>query len=235
MHMRPFLIGLLLCTITASAAHADSDGYYCVGADYLAVEFRSFSTPGIAGKHVLRIARWGGIRGPEWAGEVVMDDFQPHIMTCGQDEIVIEGAGDRPNGWLTYTIRLDSVRRPEIAARTNELQYDFTTKRSQNLPNLGNWSQPGVTRLSDPAASAVVQIRMTRTSQPMNPGMRHDRKSVLEELDAEGNVHCSLLLFEGMSEESGGVFVERDRGPADALAQRQGRRTPVGGSGDRVR
>jgi hypothetical protein len=206
MTMRPFLIGLLLSAITASTAHADSDGYYCVGNGYLAVEFRSFATPGLAAKHVLKIARWGGYRGPEWAGEVVMDDFQPHLMTCGQDEIVIEGAGDRPNGWLTYTIRFDSAGMPVIAARTSEISFDFATKRRQNLPNLGNYSQPGVTRVSDSTASAVVQIRTTRTSVPMNPGMRHDRKAVLEELDAAGDVHCSLVLFEGTSEESGGMW-----------------------------
>ena len=203
MPMRPLLPALLLCALTASTARADSDGYYCAGEGYLAVQFRNFSARGPAKKHVLRIVRWDADNGSRWAGEVVMDDFQPHGMICGRDEVVIEGAGDRPNGWLTYTVRFDSAGRPVIAARTNELPFDFTSKRSGNLPNLGEYSQPALVPLIGGTASTRFQLRITRTTHLLNPGVRDDRRSVLEECDEAGRVRRWFVLFDGMDYQFG--------------------------------
>ena len=54
--MRSIFLALVITLAIALPAVADRDDYYCVGPDYLAKEFRSFSTPGLAGPHVVKIA-----------------------------------------------------------------------------------------------------------------------------------------------------------------------------------
>ena len=44
-HVRQLLTALALLTVSAQAARADSDGYFCIGPNYLAVQLRSFNTP----------------------------------------------------------------------------------------------------------------------------------------------------------------------------------------------
>lgn len=65
--------GCVACAIAAVAllgspatARADSDGYYCVGGGFLAMEFRSFNTPGLPGPQVHKIARLDTIHGARW-------------------------------------------------------------------------------------------------------------------------------------------------------------------------
>lgn len=203
--MKALVVGLILLALAAPGARADSDGYYCVGKDYLAVEFRSFNTRGLAGPHVLKIARWDGALGPRWVGEVVVEEFQTHTLTCRPDGIAFEGAGERGRGWVSYVVGLDSAGVPRIVSHNNEAVYSFPSKaKSVPLPNLGNWARPGVTALPASTPTARFQLRTTLNSQREATGFRHERRTVLEQVDAAGTVRRSLLMSEGVSHESNG-------------------------------
>ena len=60
--MRSIFLALVITLAIALPAVADRDDYYCVGPDYLAKEFRSFSNPGLAGPHVVKILHFDLMR-----------------------------------------------------------------------------------------------------------------------------------------------------------------------------
>src|SRR5690349_21767219 len=118
--MRGILIGLLFILAAALPAAADSDGYFCVGPDYLAMEFRSLNTPALAGPHVVKILHFDQYADRRWAGEVTVEDFRPHLMVCEQETVLLEGAGNRGRGWVSYTVALGATGGPGIASVRND-------------------------------------------------------------------------------------------------------------------
>lgn len=184
------LTALAVLVLCARVAYADSDGYYCSGPGYLAVEFRSFNTPDLRGAHVLKIVRIGAAGGPRWTGEVVLDDFQPHRLTCGPDNVTLEGWG---SGFISYVVGLDTAGVPRIRARSVDPGRKFTPLAPEPA-NLGDWAREGVTAIAAPGGSHRFQLRVTRTSRPESQGIRHEGTTALEELDTSGNVVRSLLL-----------------------------------------
>ena len=198
---RSFLLSLMLVTVFGRAARADSDGYFCIGAGFIAVEFRAFSTPGLNGPHVLKIARFDAERGPRWAGEVIVEDFQTHTLACGAKTIMFEGAGDRGRGLVTYIIQLDSAGPPRIVSHTSDPGYKFRTL-PRGPDNIGNLAQPGIVELSSRGGYPRFQLRVTETSHRVESGVQHDTQSVLEEIDASGRVRRSLEIYKGGRYES---------------------------------
>ncbi len=188
--MRRVLTVLAVLVLSARPAFADSDGYYCTGPGYLAVEFRSFNTPGLRGPHVLKVVRFDALHGPRWAGEVILDDFQPHRLTCGPDSVTLEGWSE---GFVSYEVALDANRVPRIRARAADPGRKFAPL-SPTPGNLGDWAQPGVTPIPAPGESHRFQLRVTRTSQPERGGIRHSGTTEFEQLDESGKVVRSLLL-----------------------------------------
>jgi hypothetical protein len=199
--MGRLLSALAVLALSARVAYADSDGAYCTGPDYLAVELRSFNTPGLGGDHVLKVARFDVAGGPRWTGEVVLDDFQTHRVTCGHDSVTIEGWRI---GFVSYVVTLDANRVPRIHARSADPGRKFLFLGADPA-NLGNWAAPGVTRISAPGATHAFQVRVTRTSQSEPGGIRHETTSTLEELeelDRSGRVIRSLRLYSGTRHET---------------------------------
>lgn len=200
--MRRILLGLLLTLATAFLAFADSDGYFCVGPDYLAMEFRSFNTPGLAGPQVVKILHFDKDGGPRWAGEVIVEDFQPHGMVCQPQTVLLEGAGNGGRGWVYYTLALGASGGPGIASVRNDPAHIFVP--TGEPPNLGNWARPGVIPLRIESLSRRFQLRISETSSPEGREIRHDHRTVLEEMDDGGRVIRSLPITEGTSYESTG-------------------------------
>src|SRR5215831_6873877 len=135
--MRSLPTAMFLIAAAVLPTYADSDGYYCVGPGYLAVEFRSFSTPSINGPHVLKILPFDEELGPRWAGEVVAEDFQPHVLTCGTTRIVFEGVGDSRRGLVSYVVEFDSTGWPQISSVSNDPSYVFVPRNGPENLELG--------------------------------------------------------------------------------------------------
>src|SRR5947199_9673837 len=114
--MRSIFLALVITLAIALPAVADRDDYYCVGPDYLAMEFRSFNTLGLAGPHVVKILHFDQDAEPRWAGQVIVEDFQPHRMVCEAQTILLEGAGSRGRAWVYYTVALAATVGPSIAS-----------------------------------------------------------------------------------------------------------------------
>src|SRR6266853_186069 len=85
-----------------SPSRADNDGSFCTSKGYIAYELRNGITPGVAG-HVLKVVRFEPQRGTYVAGEVPLQDFQVHRMTCSHDAAV--RCFKRGTGTLQFRLR----------------------------------------------------------------------------------------------------------------------------------
>jgi hypothetical protein len=75
-------VGLALAIIFAAlSAYAEEDGAFCVSEGYLAYELLSGLTSGVNG-HVVKVVKFGPEQGIYAAGEVTLQGFQVHEMTC---------------------------------------------------------------------------------------------------------------------------------------------------------
>jgi hypothetical protein len=186
---------IVLALLMPALAHADSDGYFCVGAGYMAVEFRSFNTKSLAASHVLKIARFDQ-NGPRWAGELVLEDFQTHTIACGAATILIEGAGERGRGLVSYLIVIDSAGAPAILRHTSNPEHRFDSFPPEP-ENIGVWAQEGIRHLPDRGGYPQYRLRVTRSSQRRNGAIYHLMTSALEEVDAGGGILRALTISKG--------------------------------------
>lgn len=185
----------LIAVLAASPLYADSDGYYCVGAGFIAVQFRSFNTPRLKGKHVLKVARFDEVNGPRWAGEVVLEDFQPHTLSCGAKTIFIEGIGKKGRGLVSYSVGVDgdSIR---VVAHNSDPHHDFAYL-PEGPPNIGAWARPGVYDLPNRGDFPRFQLRVTRTSRSEPGRVIHTQRSLLVEIVRGGRPRRSLAIYSG--------------------------------------
>jgi hypothetical protein len=101
--IKRIVFGLVsLSSLSAAPTFADSDGYYCVGADYIAYQF-GLAAPPVA-PHTLYVVRFdeSGVQGTE---AVQLPQFQVHGMRCGD-------AGVDIVSWdSVHTVSFDSAGR----------------------------------------------------------------------------------------------------------------------------
>lgn len=71
---------LLLVTAGSVPAFADSDGYFCVGPDYLAYQFGMAAPP--VRPHVLHVIRFTSQRFFDAPATIELPQFQVHGMLC---------------------------------------------------------------------------------------------------------------------------------------------------------
>ena len=193
--MRQLFIAVSLIAGVVLPSYADSDGYYCVSPGYLAVEFRSFATPGIRGPHVLRIFRFDEKLGPRWTGELPVEDFQTHTLSCERERVIFAGVGSPERGRVTYVVNIASDGTPTLASVQSDPAYVFVPQ--PELPNLGLWARAGVTLLPSDTTSRRFLLRVTTESHRQDGAIHHDKKTVIEEVDATGITRTSLLIHEG--------------------------------------
>jgi hypothetical protein len=198
-------VALLVATILAlgsTSAHADSDGYYCIGAGFLAAEFRSFNTPGLRAGHVVRIALLDTLRGARWSDEIVIEDFQTHVLACATRMIIVEGASGPGRGLVSYVIRVDTTGKASITEHTSDPAHRFVGTGPTEPPNLGDWATPGVMTFMHFGGGAYFQLRVTRRDTPISASLiRHNVRSVIECV-VEGRIRSSLVVHEGHRDES---------------------------------
>jgi hypothetical protein len=81
-------IGLAFLIGPCSIALADSDGYYCVGPDYLIYQINE---PGVAEAHKLYLVPFTNGFDSISRYELTLPDFQVHDMHCDEDCVTIFG------------------------------------------------------------------------------------------------------------------------------------------------
>jgi hypothetical protein len=84
---------LWCCFLSLSAAPAFANNY-CTGRGYIAfdaLEGRPVVTPGLQSRHVLRVFRFGGVRGIYKAGDWPMRNSGISSMWCNGDHVVVSG------------------------------------------------------------------------------------------------------------------------------------------------
>jgi len=191
---RAIQLSLLLAGLALfpGLARADSDGYFCAAKGYAAVEFRSFSTPGLTAVHVLKIIRFGTAQGIHWAGELPLPDFQTHFMRCQAARVEIAGWGNRD---VRYTI--DVVQKGKLRIIPGTENSAEKSRESSGLSNLGLWSRPGTFPLQSDDPRHTYQIVCTVSDTPMNQAVKHDHKTEIVQMDGSGKVSQRLLIFEG--------------------------------------
>lgn len=143
------LLSWLLAVVTLATpdeVRADSDGYYCVGPDYIAYQLRGWQWFN-RGEHRLTIVHFDA-KGIRFSGEIVLgEDFQPHAMHCEADFVRIEGWG---RSYLQVEVRLDSDMGPVLTSTVyDEARVFDGADFPALLPNLGDWSQPGVSIIAE--------------------------------------------------------------------------------------
>lgn len=194
---RSVLIALCAVLAVPAAALADSDGYYCVGPDYLAYQFGLGALP--IASHRLSIVRLtsAGIL----ADTVRFDlpQFQVHGMICDARTIRI-AAYD-----AIYTVQLDEARRPtsftKSAAIGSAVPIEMV-RAQRNLAGLGysfdyrDWGKT-VRRalLTGPDAHAFVLEFVPDSVKPTH--CTTQVTTTVLELDATGRVLRSRRVFRG--------------------------------------
>jgi hypothetical protein len=196
------LVAVALVT-RAREAYADSDGYYCVGSGFLAAEFRSFNTPGLIAAHVLKIARLDPRSGAHWTDQVVIDDFQVHVLTCGANSVLLDGLGGAAPGRISYALEVDSTGKATITKHSIDPGARVGGVGSGEPPNLGDWARPGITVFPQNGdGRSSFRLRATRHEERISPTrVRNDVRSIIE-LVVDEAVRDSLLVYEGHREES---------------------------------
>ena len=88
-----------------------------------------------------------------------------------------------------------------IVSHTSDPGYKFRTF-PRGPDNIGNLAQPGITELPSRGGYPRFQLRVTDASHRVESGVQHDMQSVLEEIDASGQVRRSLVIYKGGRYES---------------------------------
>jgi hypothetical protein len=124
-------------------SRADEDGSFCTSRGYLAYELRNGITPSIAA-HVLKVVRFEPKRGIFTPGEVTLQDFQVHRMTCGPDRVEISGWG---NIYKKYRIDIAAQDKLSVVEYTEDPTRRFdSSKDGPEAPKFA-YAQPGLLRL----------------------------------------------------------------------------------------
>jgi len=118
---RALAVAILLAGF-ARDAHADSDGWFCVGPNYVGYEL-SFS----AGQdgHFLGVATLGGKDGISGPARVTIPDFQVHGMACKRDSVELLG-------WeAVYVV---DIRNPLSPALTDTRRLTKSGQQVEGIP-----------------------------------------------------------------------------------------------------
>ncbi len=183
-----------LQVLLAGQVRADSDGYYCVGHGYLAYQLRGALTSNVRA-HTLRVVRYGA-DGIHLAGEVVIEDFQPHRMVCTDEAVRIGGFSTRP---VEYVIDVGLADVPQIDHVVSNPQ--LAAQRTE-FRNLGAWAPNGTLELPDEDSSHDFFLVTSETEQRIGDEILHHKRTHIVMTDLDGNALQRLQLFNGHRIES---------------------------------
>ena len=188
------VLALALLGLCRSApAFADSDGYFCIGPDYLAYETR-FSQ-GKTG-HLLHVVRFNPDSGFVVGSPVALEDFQVHDMTCRSGFVDVEGFAEG------FSVAIDGSNLSPAAARTTR----FTPENPSALKNLGLWAKEAMIDLPGGGFPEEFQLVISRTSRNVRQAVEHYTITHLIRRDPMRpigeQIVESLKIFEGIFRET---------------------------------
>ena len=125
---------LTASVLVAGIALADSDGFFCVGETYIAIQSGSFYSDGVHRLTIIPLSDEMGI-GPETT--IILPRFQLHAMRCDVDELGILSFSDiykvDVSDWRSYRyIGMSSC--PDCLDRIKEPVTQLMWAESQILP-----------------------------------------------------------------------------------------------------
>jgi len=171
---------------------ADSDGSFCTSRGYIAYELRNGITPGVAG-HVLKVVRFEPKRGIYSAGNVTLQDFQVHRMTCGQDRVEISGWG---NIFKKCTIDIVGQEKLNVIDYTEDRTRRFDASKDGPEPPQFGYAQPGSLALESLDPDHKYTLQLSASEKTVEGGVEHHRKAELIQTDPQGTVSQRLVLYE---------------------------------------
>jgi hypothetical protein len=214
----------VLILVVAGEARADSDGYFCVGKDYIAYQF-GLAAPS-PGPHRLTIVRFGrdGLHAPQ---VVDLPQFQVHGMACG-DTTVRVAAFD-----AIYTVTLAST--PRLVGRadippTDHGRFPSAVFVQRNLAQLSRArAEMRADRIRLGVAPDGHAFELVIVPTPSSKACVVNIVSTLVELDAAGGQVVSRDVFRGEApRECGGTALAAQQ--RVAAVNRGVWRKPTGGA-----
>jgi hypothetical protein len=190
--MRLLFLAMLLFVWPAPAA-ADSDGYFCHAAGYVAWETRLGTA---TAEHILHVVRFDHTTGVRPTERTVLPDFQVHGMRCGAGHVELAG-------WTTvYRVELSAESRPIVTPQA--LQFDATKWSLRG--NLGYGGRAGITDLEADGRSGEFELVVARVSRQVRGGGGIDHhvvaRLVQRELSPSLRIVASRVLMEGIYRET---------------------------------
>lgn len=188
--MLMLLSGTLL--LGASLARADEDGAFCISKGYLTYQLRGGITPGVDG-HVVRVVRFEPKRGIYAAGEVAIEGFQVHGMTCDQDRVSMYGWG---MVFQRYVIEIRDPQNVHVVEHSEDAARKFDPAKDGPEPHwLWDEKQPGTLPLESLDPDHKYQLVFTRSQKSVEGGIEHSRKAELVQFDSQGNTSQRVVLY----------------------------------------
>jgi len=190
------LVAFGACLLAPKAAFADSDGYYCVGPDYLAYQF-GLAAPPVAPHYVyvVHLGRSGVMAEPM---KLELPQFQVHGMICDAGAVRIAAFDG------IYTVRLEVSGRPVRYTKEDRARGTVPmemVRAQRNLAALGylfeykDWGKTIRRSLHSVHHSEFV---LEFVPDPVKPEeCSTNVTTTLLELDANGRTIGSRRIFRG--------------------------------------
>ena len=143
--------------IGIEVAFADSDGYYCVGTDYVAYQFHQ---PGLPDAHRLFVVPFNGGGTKIVRHEAILSDFQVHDMRCADKHVQLVGWDSAHDvTWTAYDptpLKVESIAKEPGAPEYGD----------DGLPRNMIWGGDQRVSLYDPDSSVSYGLETTTERIP---------------------------------------------------------------------
>lgn len=174
---------------------ADEDGAFCTAKGYLAYNLREGITPGTTG-HRLRVVRFEPGRGIFAAGEVTLEDFQAHGMTCDQDHVKMYGWGMI---FQQYVIETRDPHNVHVVEHAADAARKFDPAKDGPEPHwLWDEKQPAVLPLESLDPDHKYQVVFSHSEKSVEGGIEHYRKAELVQVNSQGKASQRLVLYKNI-------------------------------------
>jgi hypothetical protein len=201
-----FMLALFVLStlLFVQPSYADNDGCYCTSRGYIAFEVRSFYNRKLAPPttHVLKIFKFESGRGIFEAGEVSMEDFQVHEMTCNKERVEILGFG---KGYVKYIIDITAESKNlHIREHVQDANRRFDPAKEGPAPEQLGLSGPAVIPLDSSDPQHKYHLVRSFSSKQVKDRIETIRKAELLQIGSGEKVSQRVSIFEDRYIDSAG-------------------------------